>query len=335
MATSTVSAFTGNDTYIDIAKIEGSETYKAYMLCGPQQRDPVQYPYCPFSRPTCQQYWPFTTVTQPANPLAPILHALVAAAGSVLERPVESVLVSIHAVPPNRWYETRVNVQSALDSIQVYSWEHLARTMPAQMWPLGLRGICTKYIWREAPEYRRDPAKLVLNVEYMRQSLVASLWEEECGDVQQFRADYYRRRHDDDYYPRGPGYDAREVCLNGNASDPDAQFRCDEDFKSELRKLLRSSIQGPRIMKTPAADSQNRTIDAVILTGERAGDKSITTALREILPEFYTNGATVDLSLARTFSPDLTFVGSRTAAWEERREKIMRRRQAIGDPRDL
>jgi hypothetical protein len=77
---------------------------------------------------------------------------------------------------------------------------------------------------------------------------------------------------------------------------------------------------------------KKNTIDAVLLGGERAHDESMIALLRQVLGEVYANGASVDLSLTRTFSPDLTFVGSRAAARAERGEKEHRRYLETGDP---
>jgi hypothetical protein len=59
------------------------------------------------------------------------------------------------------------------------------------------------------------------------------------------------------------------------------------------------------------------------------------TLLIQVLEELYTDGGSLDLSLARNFSPDPTFAGSRAAAFAERGEKIMKRRRENEDPRDL
>jgi hypothetical protein len=314
---STVSAFTENDTYIDIAKIEGGEKYKAYMLGESQQQDFTQFPYCPFSEQLCQRFWPITA--QPPNRVAPILHVLVAAARAYLERPVESALVSIHAIELNRWARARADVQSAMDSIQVHSWNHLGCIMPEQDRALGLGGRCSVYVLPEEPGFIQDPAKIILGVEYTRQSLTASLWEEECGYVSRLKAGPFAS---------GPGSDAREACLNENPSNPSAQAHCDDLFKSELRSLLQNSSQGTRYKNISA-------IDVAIVTGERANDESMKYLLSQVLEELYTNGGSLDLSLTQKFSPDPAFVGSRSAAYAERGAKIRKRRREAGDPRDL
>jgi hypothetical protein len=318
MASSTVSAFTENDTYIDIAKIEGGETYKAYMLGKSQQQDLIQYPYCPLSKQLCQRFWPFTTIT---NPLAPILHVLVAAAGSLLERTVESAVVSFDAIPYDRWDRAKEDIRSAMDSIHAHTWEPPYRIFPELNWALGMGGRCSAYLTPEEPGYVEDPPKFMLGVEYTRRSLVSSLWEEECGLVWPIS--------EPGIYSRGLGFDAREACLNESPSNnSDVQAHCDDLLKSELRELLRNSSYVTKYKKISA-------VDAVLVTGERADDEGIKTLLSQVLDELFTDGGSLDLSLARKFSPDPTFAGSRAAAFAERAEKIMKRRRANGDPRDL
>jgi hypothetical protein len=157
----------------------------------------------------------------------------------------------------------------------------------------------------------------MLGVEYTRRSLVSSLWEEECGLVSP--------RSEHGIYSRGLGFDAREACLSGNPSN---KAHCDDLFKSELRELLRNSSQVTKYKNIS-------TIDSVLVTGERADDESMKTLLIQVLEELYTDGGSLDLSLARNFSPDPTFAGSRAAAFVERGEKIMKRRRENEDPRDL
>jgi hypothetical protein len=318
MAPSTVSAFTENDTYIDIAKVEGSETYKAYMLHESQQQDLTQFRYCPFSEQLCQQFWPVTA--QPPNPVAPILHVLVGAAAALLERPVDSVYVSIHGLDRNRWDRFEADVQSALDSIHVHSWDRLGRILPEQDWALGLGGRCSYYDLPHEPGYVQDPAKIILGVEYTRQSLTASLWEEECRIYSRLQAGPFAS---------GPGSDAREACLNRNPSnDSDGQAYCDDLFKSELRNLLRNSSRG-------TGNGNISAIDLVFLTGERANDESMKSLLSQVLEELYTQGGSLDLSLMQKFSPDPAFAGSRSAAYAERGAKLAKRAREAGDPRDI
>jgi hypothetical protein len=148
MTTSTVSAFTENDTYIDIAKIEGGARYQAYMLGESQQQDLTRFPYCPLSQQRCERFWPFSTTV---NTLTPILHVLVAAAASLIERPVESVLVSLDAIPFDRWARAQEDVRSALDSIHVHTWSRPHRIFPELNWALGMGGRCSAYLWPGEP----------------------------------------------------------------------------------------------------------------------------------------------------------------------------------------
>jgi hypothetical protein len=229
--------------------------------------------------------------------------------------------VSSDAFPFDRFWSAQLDIQSALDSIQVRSWNRHSRSIPEQIWVLGLAGYCQPYFNTdpENPYYRKDdPNKDILSVVYTRQSLVLSLWEDDCGIASQPLLGRY---------PHGLGSDAWEACLNEAHRNSSARAHCDDHFKSKLRRALRS-LQGPGVTK-------KNTIDAVLLSGERAGDERMTTLLCEVLGEIYSNGASVDLSLTRTLSPDPTFVGSRAAARAERGEKEFKRAKDAGFPPDL
>lgn len=106
-----MSAFLPNRSYIDIAKVEGDATYKAYMLGLRGEPIKIVSPsYCPFSKRICQ-YWPLKSV-QTQNPLAPMLKALVATTESALEMNIKSVAVSAYGLGTMDYVLAKDGVQS-------------------------------------------------------------------------------------------------------------------------------------------------------------------------------------------------------------------------------
>ncbi|KAK4983210.1 hypothetical protein LTR50_007356 [Elasticomyces elasticus] len=292
----TVSVRLENGTYIDIAKIEGGERYKAYMLGSQEEPSAVlvSTKYCPSSRHICQRYWPITTVVQPPNPLAPILQALVAAAESTLEKRIRSVAVSAYDLFTIDHDLVQRDVQSALNGVQVYSWHRIDHVVRQLVPALGIQGRCSDpYTLPDDPSYHADPEQLILTVEYTRQSLTAALWEEECSVLSQRGG----------VHTNELGHDALEACRRTNDS-----ASCDEAFKSTLRDVLRSQ---------ESMSSTDQTIGAVLIMGEQANDDGMMTLLRQVLEEQCSNGESADLSLVRELAVDPAYVGSRVSALAE------------------
>lgn len=299
-----MSALTENGTYIDLAKIEGSDTYKAYMRDSTQapRHSTVVTKYCPFPRSICERYWPFRVI-QPHSSLKPIIQALVTAAESTLEQPVHSVFVTAH----RRSTITRDDVLSALDDIGVYGWRRVDQVISHQIWALHLAGRCPDpWLQPEHPEYHEDPPKLILSVEYTRQSLVLGVWEEDCGIGWMLG---FSEAHE-------LGYDSRKFCRQLRAD----KSGCDGFFTRAIGKALSSEKV-----------NTYRSIDAVLLTGENAHDKDIQTLLRQVLTDRFPNSKNVDLFRVRALSDDPTYAGSRAAAWAELGAKdLLRDRQQHG-----
>jgi hypothetical protein len=289
-----VSAVLPNGSYIDIAKVEGNATYKAYMLGLREEPINIVSPkYCPFSQDVCQ-YWPFKGV-QTQNALAPILKALVATAESALETTINSVAVSAYDLGAIDYESAKNDVQTALSEVNFDGYnrlDHVARQLaPA----LGFQGNCSDpYILPEDPLCHRDPEQILFTIEYTRDSLTAGLWKEECGVMSMTN-----RLNSIEL-----GHDAMQACKR-TATD---QRTCDDAFKSALRKLSED-----------ASRDEHERIGPVLVFGERADEDAMLKSLREVLGKQFPNGDSVDLTSVRGFSPDPAFAGSRAmaaAVWE-------------------
>jgi hypothetical protein len=289
MTSRTVSAFLPNGSYIDIAKVEGNATYKAYMLGLREDPTEVVSPrFCPFSQQICQ-YWPLKSV-KTQNPLAPILKALIATAESTLETTINSAAVSAYDLGAIDYESAKIDVQTALSEVNVVGYnrlDHVARQIaPA----LGIRGNCSDpYILPEDPPYHHDPEQVFFTVEYTRDSLTAGLWREECGAMEMTKR----------LNSIGLGHDAMQTCRR-TATD---KKTCDETFKSALRTVSSDSSR-----------DEGEEIGPVLVFGESADDDDMLVMLRGVLGEQFPNGDSMDLSRVRDFSPDPAFAGSRSMA---------------------
>jgi len=295
-----VSARLENGVFLDIAKIEGSERYKAYMLSKYEEPsiDILSPRSCPFSRQICQKYWPLKRVQKPKSPLAPIIQALVAAADSTLDKSIKSVAVSASDFSTIDHELALRDVQEALSEIHVFNWNRLDHVARHVVSALDIQGRCSDpYVLPEDPSYYADPAQLILTVDFTRESLAAAFWDEECGVVSQRRA----------IHDRELGYGALKECRK-TAKDPKT---CEKRFKSSLLELL-------------GKPDSKETIGAVLISGEQAKDDSMLALLREALKERFSNGEEVDLSLVSEFAVDPAYAGSRATAWAEWGAKAMR-----------
>jgi hypothetical protein len=295
-----VSARLKNGAFLDIAKIEGSERYKAYMLGKYEESsaDIISTKYCLFSQQICQQYWPMKRVLEPKSPLAPMIQALVAAADSTLDTSIHSIAVSTSDFSTINHELALRDVQAALNNVHVFNWnrlDHVARqVVPA----LDIQGRCSDpYVLPEDPSYHADPAQIILTIDFTRQSLAAAFWDEECGDVSQRRA----------IHSTILGYDALEECRK-TVDDPKV---CSERFTSSLFELL-------------GKPNPEEVIGAVLILGEQANDDTMLVLLREALKRRFSNGEAVDFSRVREFTVDPAYAGSRASAWAEWEAKSTR-----------
>jgi len=284
-----VSAFLPNGSYIDIAKVEGDATYKAYMLG--LRNEPtriVTAKYCPFSDRICQ-HWPFKSI-QSQNPLAPMLKALVAAAESTLETNIKSVAVSAYDIGTIDHALANHNVHTALIELGVNSYNRLDHLVRQLAPVLGIQENCSEpYTLPDDPSYHHDPEQNIITVEYTSDSLTVGLWKEECGVLEMTN-----RLNSAEL-----GHNAMQHCRE-TAED---KTSCEENFKSALRNTSTD----------PGRDEQQE-IGPVWAFGECADDEDMLNTLRQILGEQFLNGDSVDLYSVRDYSPDPAFAGSRAMA---------------------
>lgn len=121
---STASAYFANGSFIDIAKIEGGEVYKSYML-DPQQKftktTTTTASYCLLPKQLCQ-YWPFQDVSiEDLNPLTPMLKGLFGATEATLETNTHSAVVAAYAM--GDFDNGRKDLRSASDALGVTTYD--------------------------------------------------------------------------------------------------------------------------------------------------------------------------------------------------------------------
>lgn len=284
-----MSAFLPSGSYIDIAKVEGDATYKAYMLGLREEPTKIASArHCPFSQRICQ-HWPFKSVHD-QNPLAPLLKALVASAELTLETTVNSVAVSAYDIGTIDHQLAKNDIHTALNDLKVDSYNRLDHIIRHLAPVLGLQGNCSEpYTLPDDPAYHHDPEQLFFAFEYDRDSLTAGLWREECG-VMEMTSPLNSAQF---------GHNAMQACRDAEES----RWTCDEDLKSALRGVSADSSRGAR-----------HELGRVLLFGESALDGATLVALRQVLEEQFPNGDSVDWSRVQDFSQDLAFAGSRAMA---------------------
>lgn len=143
MVPRTVSIYFANDTFVDIAKVEGGQAYKVSMNGYIETADTLSLNvpprYCPLPQHLCH-LWPLRDV-QAHNPLHPMLRALLAAARTTPEDDMNSVLVS--SMMHENWIERLADVRSALKEIQIDGWHQgLHRAVPCFVLALQLDEDC-------------------------------------------------------------------------------------------------------------------------------------------------------------------------------------------------
>jgi len=297
-----VSAYSANGSFIDIAKVEGGEMYKAFML-DPEQKftktTTSTASYCPLPKQLCQ-HWPFQSISvQDRNPLAPMLKALFTAAEATLETNVRSTVVAAYAMGDRDTGQAHLN--SASSELGVSTYGRIFRAVEQLVPALNLEGEChNPDLYPGDPEYRVEE-KLFLTIEYTRTSMTAAILFQEC--------DYFeilaRIRAKD------VGYDAMEACRNA-AGDNES---CDAMLQNALRKMVRDS----------STSGRKQQLGAVLVFGDKALDGNFATALRKALDDNFSNGASITPASMHDFSPDLAFAGSRAMAMFELENKEWRR----------
>jgi len=295
----TVSAYFANGSFTDIAKIEGGEAYKAFML---DERKPPSSAldstarFCPFTQQLCR-YWPIQSVRSKAsNPLAPMLKALVHAFEAALEMDIHSAMISAHGLEDLE--SAYPHVQATFGEMGVESWIGPRRVVRYLMSALQLEGPCGD------PDDFGDALgrpQHILAIEYTRKAMTAVMWGEECSDYWWLSA----------VSSAGYGRDAISACRSKN----DDGDHCNVDMKAAFRKLVR----------TATIRAKSPSLGTVLVFGERADDENLRLVLRQSLEDDFKNGASIVPARLQDFSPDLAFAGSRAMAMFEVEHKEWRR----------
>lgn len=287
-----VSALFPNGSYVDIAKVEGDPSYRAYMLGSradgsrEETNKAASASYCPFSPRICRQS-PFD---QSRNPLAPIFSELVAAAEDALETTIDSVAVSVYDMGAIDHRLARDDVNTALTDLGVNGHKRLDHVARQLIPSLGIGGNCSEpYILPENPDYYHKPGQILLTIEYTRDSMTAGLWKEECGTIEMTRR----------WNSAQLGFSAMQTCRES----VEDENLCEETFISALRN----------VSEDPTRDKHEK-IGPVLVFGECADDDAMLNMLHKVLEEQFPNGGSVDLSRVRSFASNPAFAGSRSMA---------------------
>lgn len=224
-----------------------------------------------------------------------MLNALIAATKATMETSITTVAVNIYDLGPiDRTVENRF-IQTVLYPQGISDWEVVPQPVGRPVISkTGFIGNCSIYLTPDEPGYYHDPVRLILIVDYSRLALTASLWEEDCG-LSELTSHYM--------HSRDLGSDGMQNCIKNSSATETKTENCENDLVTAFRDLLKGSGY--------------TNIDGVLTIGENGGDQMMLAAVRRALEKEFDNGASVDLSLVKRFSPDLAFAGSRASAWAE------------------
>lgn len=255
----TISAHFRNGTSINIAKIEGSASYKAFMrkitndsshttTSQPQLPSIWSLTSCPLQDRFCR-YWPDHGKWN--NALYPMLAALRTAAEATLEQPVEELMLSYSGT---REYGVFVaELESALKNAGLKAIHSIPK----------FNGMMAGYLLAPAADARSDCRRQILTVENTRMALIATLWEDDCGMY-----DYWRNLYSFDL-----GRDSLQACFAQGRDD------CDGQLRSALQDITRSPWRHPYGVSYPVV------IEAVVMLGEAGADARMHAVLREVLKD--------------------------------------------------
>lgn len=320
----TLSVYFANGRFVDVAKIEGSEAYKACVNSGnahwthgksfddakaktaraykPHVRGShgtgrashqMAAPwYFSLSRYLCK-HRPQQEITTD-NPVRPMLQALLAAGQSFLKEDVDSILVG--TLITGNFDEMHRYVSLALAEMKTNGQNRFFNLPGRINDALGLENDCDDVWDTDVDEYE------IMAIEYTRSSLVGQISTELCG------------LYMTESTVSSSGYDKSTACRKASA-EPEA---CDVSLKSVLRKLIRATSNS----------RYNLTLNALVVYGERAHDEDFLMVLNHTLKDNFVNVTSVHLGQAKRLSPDLAFVGSRAMAKHELAEKDFQRRHA-------
>ncbi|GAB7326981.1 hypothetical protein MBLNU13_g10931t1 [Cladosporium sp. NU13] len=292
----TVSLYFTNGGLVDVAKIEGNEEYKAFMLDERDTQDPTPIAtaiHCPLPKRLCR-YWPIKrwSSSKIPNPLTPMLSALVHAVETTLETDIRSAMISAHGLQGLGTACT--HIQSALIGMDIQSWNSPWRVIRHVMSAPHLEGPCND---PDDPGDDLSRRQHILVIKYTRSLMTAVIWGEECRD-------YWRVSRVNS--PES-GHDNIAACKD-SAEDSES---CNAVLQAAFGKLVERSLSHTR----------KPGLGAVLVFGENADDENLLHVLRKALKDDFVTGASNKVVKVQDFSPDLAFAGSRVAAMFELRQK--------------
>jgi hypothetical protein len=259
--------------------------------------------YCPFSQQLCK-YWPLQTINIIAqNPLAPMLKALLSAAEATLATKVYSAMVATHAIDSVDAVNT--HMRSAFDEMSTTGYGRDFRVVDSLVPALRLEGVCNDTLYPSDPE--RYVVKLTfLGIEYTRGSLNAAMFYQECGDYEMLSRVSSSK----------VGYDTVSACRS-TAQNITA---CNDPLETALRRVIRDA-GSYNTRKSPE-------LDEIFVFGEKAEDENMLAVLDQVLRDWTANGASLNMSRVRGFSPDPAFAGTRAMAFAELEHKEYQQERA-------
>jgi hypothetical protein len=263
------SVYFQNGSSFDVAKIEGSPSYKHLMRAAipcddtelgerPDAHDGdsasylevLQTTLLPQSLRRRRRTW-LGGRDQRVQTLAGMMKALKVAAESYLESSVCTGLLDLPLQFSEPYYQV-LRKASNVNSLGL----QLLRTNPAGIHAAdayGLSGDCSD-------DLHEDPEKLILTVEYSRAAVTALLLDEDCGVYEWRRAVHSTR-----------------LGLDGISDGSEATW-------SDLERLFRQITELPLKSGNGAG---LKHIGNIVLFGESAGDSRLQNALRNVLGERY------------------------------------------------
>lgn len=258
------SAFFSNGTSVDVAKIQGGFHFEQYMsMTGGLEELPQtpRAPNCTLPQIFCD-HWPGTTPTQTKSPLYPMLSALKTATEAALEEPLSVVQVSFPRYPstPNNHDVLNEELKLALSQASLQTWRPALYNNEYAAKAHGLFGKCADGYDAPSANVKNDPPRIILTAEHTRESLTVVLQIEECGVYEPIRQSYSRHL----------GQDALDKC---RASSPTES--CNSELYESFSHMVRLPIHD--------ADMIFNGIDAVIIFGESAEDRTMNEMLRKAL----------------------------------------------------
>jgi hypothetical protein len=237
------------------------------------------------------------------NPLAPILRALLSAAEATLETEVLSTMVATHAI--DSVDAVRTHMHSAFNEMDATSYGRHLRVVDNLVPALRLEGVWNDTLYPSDPK-RYVVDQVFLGIEYTRDSLNAAMFYQECGDYEMLsRASSSK-----------VGCDAISACR----STADNSTACNDALETAQRRVIRDA-GSYNTRKKPE-------LDEIFVFGEKAEDEKMLGVLDQVLRDWTTNGAEVNMSRLRGFSPDPAFAGARAIAFVELEHKEYQREHA-------